>query len=51
MMLMLLQVNYNLLAVNAFMATTGLYQLYRKVSHDYGSGKLESLPELQSSDR
>eukprot|EP00210_Caulerpa_lentillifera_P008203 g7832.t2 len=23
-------VNYNLLAVNAFMAVTGLYQLYRK---------------------
>jgi hypothetical protein len=29
--------NYNLLAVNAMMATTGLYQLYRKLSHDYMS--------------
>ncbi|GMH39577.1 hypothetical protein BSKO_07475 [Bryopsis sp. KO-2023] len=28
-------VNYNLLAVNAFMAVTGLYQLYRKLSLDY----------------
>lgn len=28
------QVNYNLLAVNAFMAVTGIYQLQRKVRHD-----------------
>jgi hypothetical protein len=27
-------VNYNLLAVNAFMALTGMYQLSRKVRHD-----------------
>ncbi|KAG2484441.1 hypothetical protein HYH03_016751 [Edaphochlamys debaryana] len=27
-------VNYNLLAVNAFMAVTGSYQLYRKFSHE-----------------
>lgn len=26
-------VNYNLLAVNAFMAVTGSYQLYRKFTH------------------
>ena len=46
------QVNYNLLTVNAFMAATGLYQLYRKVSLDYGpSQAAESMPELQSSPR
>ena len=28
-------VNYNLLAVNAFMAVTGIYQLQRKVRADY----------------
>jgi hypothetical protein len=28
------QVNYNLLAVNAFMAVTGIYQLQRKIRHD-----------------
>jgi|UniRef100_A0A7S1T9B9 hypothetical protein len=28
-------VNYNLLSVNAFMAVTGGYQLYRKITHDY----------------
>ena len=28
------QVNYNLLAVNCFMAVTGIYQLQRKVRHD-----------------
>lgn len=28
------QVNYNLMTVNIAMAATGLYQLYRKVSHD-----------------
>jgi len=27
-------VNYNLLAVNAFMAVTGLYQLYRKAKYE-----------------
>ena len=27
-------VNYNLLTVNAFMAATGLYQLYRKITCD-----------------
>ena len=32
-----LQVNYNLMAVNAFMAMTGLYQLSRKVRQDYGT--------------
>ena len=31
-----LQVNYNLLAVNFFMAITGLYQLSRKASQDFG---------------
>ncbi|CAL5222165.1 g4490 [Coccomyxa viridis] len=30
-------VNYNLMAVNAFMAMTGLYQLSRKIRQDYGS--------------
>ncbi|GBG00407.1 hypothetical protein Rsub_13131 [Raphidocelis subcapitata] len=29
-------VNYNLLAVNFFMAITGGYQLSRKLRHDYG---------------
>jgi hypothetical protein len=29
-----LQVNYNLLAVNCFMAVTGIYQLQRKIRHD-----------------
>lgn len=28
------QVNYNLLAVNAFMAITGIYQLQRKIAFD-----------------
>ena len=28
--------NYNLLAVNFFMAITGLYQLSRKASQDFG---------------
>jgi hypothetical protein len=28
------QVNYNLLAVNCFMAVTGIYQLQRKIRHD-----------------
>lgn len=27
-------INYNLLAVNAFMAVTGIYQLQRKIRHD-----------------
>jgi hypothetical protein len=31
-------VNYNLLAVNFFMAVTGGYQLSRKLRHDYGGG-------------
>ena len=31
-----MQVNYNLLAVNFFMAITGLYQLSRKASQDFG---------------
>jgi hypothetical protein len=30
-------VNYNLLAVNLFMAVTGSYQLYRKISYDMNS--------------
>mmetsp|Transcript_14548 Transcript_14548/g.31678 ORF Transcript_14548/g.31678 Transcript_14548/m.31678 type:complete len:112 (+) Transcript_14548:111-446(+) len=30
-------VNYNLLAVNAFMAVTGMYQLSRKLNHEYGT--------------
>lgn len=30
------QVNYNLLAVNAFMAITGIYQLQRKIRWDMG---------------
>lgn len=29
-------VNYNLLAVNAFMAATGIYQLQRKIRYDMG---------------
>ena len=29
-------VNYNLLAVNFFMALSGSYQLARKLRHDYG---------------
>jgi hypothetical protein len=28
------QKNYNLLAVNAFMALTGIYQLQRKIRYD-----------------
>ena len=36
MMPLQLQVNYNLLAVNLFMAITGLYQLGRKASADFG---------------
>ena len=32
------QVNYNLLAVNLFMACTGTYQLYRKISWDMQQG-------------
>ncbi|KAI8101988.1 hypothetical protein M9434_007049 [Picochlorum sp. BPE23] len=32
-------VNYNLLAVNAFMAATGLYQLSRKIAHDQSTSK------------
>ncbi len=35
--LLCVQVNYNLMAVNAFMAMTGLYQLSRKIRQDYGS--------------
>lgn len=31
-------VNYNLLAVNFFMALSGSYQLARKLRHDYGGG-------------
>lgn len=31
-----MQVNYNLLTVNVFMAITGLYQLSRKIRVDYG---------------
>ena len=31
-----MQVNYNLLTVNVFMAITGLYQLSRKIRADYG---------------
>ncbi|KAL4420265.1 hypothetical protein ABPG77_003444 [Micractinium sp. CCAP 211/92] len=31
-------VNYNLLAVNAFMAVTGLYQLQRKIRYDMEQG-------------
>lgn len=41
------QVNYNLLAVNAFMAVTGLYQLQRKIRHDMeqgSSGQQEAQP-------
>eukprot|EP00245_Coleochaete_scutata_P016028 TRINITY_DN734_c0_g1_i1.p1 TRINITY_DN734_c0_g1~~TRINITY_DN734_c0_g1_i1.p1 ORF type:complete len:111 (-),score=13.26 TRINITY_DN734_c0_g1_i1:530-862(-) len=29
-------VNYNLFSVNVFMAGTGMYQLYRKLTHEYG---------------
>lgn len=35
-------VNYNLLAVNAFMACTGLIQLYRKYDHSQKQGALEA---------
>ena len=34
--LWMVQVNYNLMSVNAFMAMTGLYQLSRKIRQDYG---------------
>jgi Mitochondrial pyruvate carriers len=37
--LSMVQVNYNLLAVNLAMAFTGIYQLSRKVRHDYLQGK------------
>jgi hypothetical protein len=37
-------VNYNLLAVNAFMAATGLYQLTRKLQHDMSASKVQ--PQL-----
>ena len=39
------QVNYNLFAVNIFMAGTGLYQLSRKLQYDFGTPKL---PEVES---
>ena len=42
-----LQVNYNLMTVNIAMATTGLYQLYRKVEHDVV--KQPTIPESDSS--
>ncbi|KAG2448715.1 hypothetical protein HYH02_006071 [Chlamydomonas schloesseri] len=32
-------VNYNLLAVNAFMAVTGGYQLFRKITYDMSQPK------------
>lgn len=35
---LLLQVNYNLLAVNVAMAGTGIAQLTRKIRHEYGMG-------------
>lgn len=38
-----MQINYNLMAVNAFMAMTGLYQLSRKLRQDYGQPKLEAV--------
>jgi hypothetical protein len=41
------QVNYNLMSVNAFMATTGLYQLSRKLRQDYGE-QLGLAPENQT---
>jgi hypothetical protein len=33
------QVNYNLLAVNCFMAVTGIYQLQRKIRHNMDKSK------------
>lgn len=33
---MAMQVNYNLLTVNVFMAITGIYQLSRKIKAEYG---------------
>ena len=41
------QVNYNLFAVNAAMAVTGSYQLYRKMMHEYGGGAAAALPKLE----
>ncbi len=40
-----MQVNYNLLTVNAFMAVTGIYQLSRKLRLDYGE-QLGLAPEV-----
>ncbi|KAK2080745.1 Mitochondrial pyruvate carrier 4 [Prototheca wickerhamii] len=37
-------VNYNLLAVNAFMAMTGIYQLSRKIQHDMEIKEQPSVP-------
>ena len=38
-------VNYNLLSVNLFMAFTGSYQLYRKISHDYFLAEIKEAAE------
>mmetsp|Transcript_27793 Transcript_27793/g.72146 ORF Transcript_27793/g.72146 Transcript_27793/m.72146 type:complete len:123 (-) Transcript_27793:153-521(-) len=44
-------VNYNLLSVNLFMAVTGGYQLYRKISHEYSPAdkpaQLEAAPAAE----
>ncbi|KAL4428355.1 hypothetical protein ABPG75_002444 [Micractinium tetrahymenae] len=42
--------NYNLLAVNAFMAVTGLYQLQRKIRYDleHSGSKQHEQPEQQA---
>lgn len=41
--------NYNLLAVNAFMACTGMIQLYRKYDHSQKKGLLEDPGSAPSS--
>lgn len=42
----IVQVNYNLMSVNFFMALTGLYQLSRKLRHDYGESLGLPAPQL-----
>jgi hypothetical protein len=49
--------NYNLMSVNAVMAATGLYQLYRKMKHDQEvaavgeGGEVATTPSSFSTDR
>jgi mitochondrial pyruvate carrier 2 len=39
--------NYNLLAVNVFMATTGMMQLYRKYNHEQSKLEVENSPSYK----